>query len=431
MTTPSTDAPRARRLSAPKAILLALAVVALGVGVGVWHRYEGDLPGASRCGQLLDQATLTASLDAGSHFLVARQKPAGNFGYEVDWRTGNESREDYGVRQAGAVWGLALMRQNRPSPAVDEALDRAFSFFEANTRRRPDGAAYVMYPGEGEGALGTVALLALGYIDTLRVPGLPAEKAALYRKRLDGLVRFILSARTPENLFFGSYDRAGKPLGKPSPYSDGEALLALAKTARYLGREDLRPELLKSAEAGHRVHIVEARQRDRDSDETKGFYQWSSMAFYELTTSGWPEFAPFGGYVIELADWMLDTHRVLWRTRNTGYAFEGILHAMALARRAGDQAHAARFACDAERGLTRLVGWQVGGPRPNSYIAGHGPGPATLVGGVQNEAGEPALRIDVTQHQMHATALALRWLVPGGESALPPVPAPAASSAAP
>ena len=32
------------------------------------------------------------------------------------------------------------------------------------------------------------------------------------------------------------------------------------------------------------------------------------------------------------------------------------------------------------------------------------------VGGVQNAAFEPALRIDVTQHQMHATLLARRYV---------------------
>ncbi|RYE86273.1 MAG: hypothetical protein EOO75_15925 [Myxococcales bacterium] len=389
--------------------LLAVALVAGGL---LYSHFFGSIPSASDCGHLLDRATLTASLEAGTHFLMARQKPAGNFGYEVDWRTGAETAGDNGVRQAGAVWGLALARAARPQPGIDGSLDRAFAFFEANTRRRPDGAAYVLYPGEGQGSTGAVALLALGYIDTLTGPPLPPERARVYRERLDGLVRFLLAARTPEGLFFGNYSSDGKPLGAPSPYSDGEALLALAKMARYLGREDLRPDLARSAEAGHRIHIVQARARDRDSDETKGYYQWSTMAFHELATSGWPEFAPYGGYAIELADWMLDTHRVLMRTRNTGYAFEGILHAMDLARARGDQAHAARFACDAERGLTRLTGWQVGGPRPNGYVSRHGPPPAGLVGGVQNASDEPALRIDVTQHQMHAVALALHWLVP-------------------
>jgi hypothetical protein len=32
------------------------------------------------------------------------------------------------------------------------------------------------------------------------------------------------------------------------------------------------------------------------------------------------------------------------------------------------------------------------------------------VGGIQNAAFEPALRIDVTQHQMHATQLARQYV---------------------
>ena len=38
----------------------------------------------------------------------------------------------------------------------------------------------------------------------------------------------------------------------------------------------------------------------------------------------------YGDYVIRLADWMIDTHKTLWRKRNTAYAYEGIIHAYQL-----------------------------------------------------------------------------------------------------
>ena len=46
-----------------------------------------------------------------------------------------------------------------------------------------------------------------------------------------------------------------------------------------MGREDLQPIIIASADAGYRHNIQEALQEDPDSSITKGYYQWSSMAF--------------------------------------------------------------------------------------------------------------------------------------------------------
>jgi UDP-N-acetylmuramoyl-tripeptide--D-alanyl-D-alanine ligase len=81
----------------------------------------------------------------------------------------------------------------------------------------------------------------------------------------------------------------------------------------------------EAAEAGFRLYVVAARQKDDDSNTTKGFYQWSSMAYFELATSGWSDVDKYGDWLIELADWMIDVHRTLTRERNTGYAYEGII----------------------------------------------------------------------------------------------------------
>ena len=54
--------------------------------------------------------------------------------------------------------------------------------------------------------------------------------------------------------------------------------------------------------------------------------------------------ASYGDTLLRLADWMIDEHGTLWRLRNTGYAYEGIIHAYALAKQRGD-ARAAIYAC--------------------------------------------------------------------------------------
>jgi hypothetical protein len=107
---------------------------------------------------------------------------------------------------------------------------------------------------------------------------------------------------------------------------------------------------------------------------------------------------------------MIDTHRVLERTRNTGYAFEGILSAYAIAVDRDDTHHAQKFRCAAETGLSKLTSWQIGSSVANSFIKTQFKGDPRALGGVQNHAQEAPLRIDVAQHQMHAVTFALEEL---------------------
>lgn len=421
----------ARSVMARRKVLRGLGAIGLAGGAtalllpyrkGIWFVRES-------CGGSLTRAALEESVKLGTEFLLAQQKPAGNFVYEYDWVERRERAGDNQVRQAGAVWGLALAYLYRPDPTVAAAIERAFAFFAKYERRGPKGEALPGYLRDGRGELGTLALLTLAHIDFLRAAKgrLPEARLDPHRKHLDALIATLLSIRTPEGLFHSYFNlTTGAPAEEPNPYGDGEALLALAKAARYLGRVDLKPALAKGAEAALAQHVKQAREKDRDSDETKGFYQWGSMTFYELSTGPWPEFAHYADEVLDLADWMIDVHHVLEKFRNTGYAFEGILHALDLARRKGDKARIDRYRCVAEQGLEALTGWQVGGPLPNGYVRDHGPPEAKARGGVQNERGDPNLRIDVTQHQMHAVNLALKWLYPppGGEPPVPPPPPP-------
>jgi UDP-N-acetylmuramoyl-tripeptide--D-alanyl-D-alanine ligase len=133
------------------------------------------------------------------------------------------------------------------------------------------------------------------------------------------------------------------------------------------------------------------------------------MAFFELATSDFPDTRVYGDTLLELADWIIDTHHILTRTRNTGYAFEGITHAYVLAKQRGD-ARQGKFACAIDIGLERLISWQVGGPLATSYTGATGSTDPKARGGVQNAATEPGLRIDVVQHQMHATLLARKYV---------------------
>lgn len=389
-----------------------MLATALVLGWRFWEPHYARLalesPAAGRCERRLTRSTLDVSLALGTRFLLAHQKPQGNFDYEYDWRRQTLSDDDNEVRQAGALWGLSLLYQDRPSPELAAGIERGLDFF-AGLSNVSKGARCIAYPNSETGGMGTVALVALAHVDYLRAASsLTAERRSALEKQLREYLQTLQRGVHPSGLWYGRYaPKNCKPEGDPSPYSDGEALLALVKAAKYLGYRELLPTIMAGAAAGKRLNIDEALAENADSDTTKGYYQWSSMAFYELATSDFPDTRAYGDVVLRLADWMIDEHAVLTRLRNTGYAFEGLTHAYALAKQRGD-ARKDKLACVIDIGLDRLIGWQVGGPRPNRYTSA--PADPKGIGGVQNEAFAPGLRIDVTQHQMHATLLARRFL---------------------
>lgn len=365
----------------------------------------------------LNRAILDRSLELGTQFMLNHQKPEGNFSYIYDWVEKTYDPGDNQVRQAGAMWGLAVIYSATPTPEIGAAVEKAMDFFVRNSKLTLDGQRYVAYPGEGAGRIGTVALCALAHIDYLRAAKsrISEEKFQNYRQLLEEYLEFLIRARiqTPPKagLWHQSYSRSsGHPYGQPSPYFDGESLLALVKAAKYMGREDLQSIIIASADAGYHHNVQEALQEDPDSSTTKGYYQWGSMVFFEIVTSGWSGTEKYGDYVIELANWMIDVHKTLKRTRNTAYAYEGIIQAYQLAVQRNDTEHIKKFAHVIEAGLTKLTSWQVGSPLMNEFIRSQPTDDPFAIGGVQNHSREAPLRIDVAQHQMHAVILARRYV---------------------
>jgi len=357
----------------------------------------------------LTRRTLDESLAVGRTFMLHSQKAAGNFCYEYDFVKRSDSRSDSSVRQAGALWGLALIHADNPGPDTAAAVRRGLAFFEGISHRTEEGGKYILYPGEKTGATGTMALVGLALVEMIRV-----EKDAVRRRAmqadLNAYIQFLLTLRHRWGFAgrFGPRSHAGSE--PPSPYSDGETLLLLFKAARYAGRADLKDLALDLADDMYHVYVREALRRDRDSDTTKGFYQWGTMAWFELCDAEWPDSDVYTERVIRLAYWMIDDHRTLARTRNTGYAHEGMICAWELARRSGNTAAQAKIGAVIDKGLAKLTSWQVGGPTPNAWLREHPTIDPRAVGGVMNRHDEPRLRVDVTQHQMHAVLLARRFI---------------------
>ena len=365
---------------------------------------------------------LEQAYGAGSSFLVNWQLPEGNFRYMYDWIDQTWVDDDHQVRQAGSLWGIGTCFRHRPSPEAQAALDKGLKFWFEHTIPGPgEGTLMMKYPGDDHLDSGTVALVSLAIIEYLKTDTEIDEawKAELNTK-LDGYMAFLQWMQLDNGLISKSYDhKRGKKKQSSSGYYDGESLLAMSKAARQLDRKELVPTIERAARAMAETYTIESWAKSRDSKNTKGFFQWGCMSFAEYYQAGWKDHELIGDVALSLGYWMIHTHDTMTRRRNHAYAIEGLIAAWRIANARGDIAAQTDLLFALDRSLYKLSQWQIGGPLAgeNKWLRDNGTDDPLAIGGVMN-ARKPSgadvgrdvahqLRIDVTQHQMHAVTMSL------------------------
>ncbi len=361
---------------------------------------------------VLTSALCEEALGLGLRFLLSCQQEDGGLSYEIPLAPGRAPDGRHQVREAGGVWGLALYlhRSNLPPrhrEAVWVALERSLAWLQERSLC-VRGLRWPIPPDASSGFLGTASLYGLALVEMLAQSDCPDPDGK--RELLQELLAFLLSCRSARGRFHARYRLDdGTPFRDPSPYFDGESLLLLSRAARLPG---FAPYALAASVAGDAMfeaYAQPALQRREVSDNCKGFYQWGSMAFTELYLfqpgeSRWIE------RTLAMADWILDVHKVLNRQRNTGYAFEGLVSAYRLARFAGNAPATLKLRAAIETGLGRLCTWQLGSCVQCAQLQAVLPRNPRALGGVLGGLQDTLLRIDTTQHQMHALLLAERHL---------------------
>jgi UDP-N-acetylmuramoyl-tripeptide--D-alanyl-D-alanine ligase len=367
----------------------------------------------------LDRRTVEESLRAGQEFLLKNQKPAGNFNYSYDFVRKRLDKSDHQVRQAGVLWVLALLFQQRPDPAVRSSFDRALDLFFSCTRASgPNGALAVAYPGEGQCLSGTVALTALGIIEYLQACqslGISLEPARRQQLlgALDGYLHHLESMRLENQHFSRAWSWSKKERSSDwDPYTDGECLLCLVKAAKCLGVSRLVPQIESSFAHLSRHYTAGQWLRHPDSEVTLGFFQWGCMIFWEYRDTEWKEASLANDYLRIMGWWSTYVHQVLKDPTNTAADFEGLIFCWRAAKEANDVPAAQELAWTIDQGLGKLITWQVAGPleQLNPFLRSHPTRDPLAVGGVLGEPDNPHLRIDVTEHHLHALMLARQFL---------------------
>lgn len=396
-----------------------------------WDTHDSAFKkGASRTGDPRDamalqmnRELLESAFEGGSSFLINWQLPEGNFRYMYDWLTGTWVEDDHQVRQAGSLWGVATCYRYKPSDAGKVALDKGLRFWFANTIEGPaEGTLSMRYPGDNTIHSGSVALVSLAIIEYLKTDApMDDEWRAELKAKLDGYLAFLQWLQLPDGHIAKDYHhKRAKRSKRSSPYYDGESLLAMTKAGNQLGYDSLVPTIEKAARAMAERYTIESWAESRDSNQTKGFFQWGSMSFVEYYQAGWKDKELFGDVAIALGYWMTHTHSTLKRRRNHAYAVEGIISGWRIANMRGDIPAQVDLLYTLDRSLHKLSTWQIGGPlaNKNKFLVAQANTDPLTQGGVMN-ARKPSkapvkkdvshqLRIDVTQHQMHAVTLALK-----------------------
>jgi len=339
--------------------------------------------------------------------LEGLQTGRGNFLYEYNWETGVYSAEDNAVRQAGTLWGLANLFRLRPDPSLLEVCRRGLAFYEARPRAVSRVGRFATYPGERHSFTGSTALVALAVIELLRSRGVATgNERARWQALLDEYLAFLVAAQRRDGRWPARHDAAtGEPSGEPSPYFDGETLLALTRAARHLGCPGLDDAIARGAAAGYRHYVLLALRRTLRSRQAIGYYQWGTMAMYEMIMAGWGCGGQYREAVAYLGEWMCGFQDLARRRGNPAASLEGLIHAYDLAAATGDEDHRRRFRAVIRVSLRSMLSLQVGHPLAGAFVRRAPPtGPAP--GGCQHWPDRPLLRIDFAQHQLHACMLA-------------------------
>jgi hypothetical protein len=362
--------------------------------------------------RLLGADELDRSLELGRQFLLNCQRPDGSFIFELDAVRGVDRGTRHAAREMNGLWALALFHRRDPAPQTAVAIAKALKLQDTYAKRTGSGGRYVHEPDAREWLTSTMATYLLALQDFLAAEGEidPEFRDKCQRDLADG-VKFLLSLRLRGGRFSSLYRCSdGVGTSTPTPSADGEALLVLVRAAKDDPTNvTLRDAALESAAVMYGEYVRAALRGDPHSELTRAFYRPGSLAFYELYTSEWPGTQPYAARTITMAQWMIGVQDVVNWNGNPSSAFQGLAVAWALARLTNDVKNQQHIGTAIDRGLARLMTWQVGSPLASSRLLLEPPSPKAR-GGVLAAAQNPHLFIDTTADQMHATMLA-RWLL--------------------
>lgn len=347
----------------------------------------------------LSDDEMRAVIDEGIAWLLAAQEQSGHFAYEYEPYEGSYLSGDNIVRQAGALFVLGEVhrRESNPSDALAEGIERAVTFFKAQTINvDEDGehfACIATSPRASSCKLGATALALAGILGYVKDDARAAKK---YESIINDYTAFILASQKPEGGFRDVYRSEDGFTNTESPYSNGEAILALARAYQH----EPNGEVKKAIDRAFSYLAT--------TEHTNPLYLWIMAALKDMQVL-WPNDA-YITYARDFTNWRLATGQYNRSERNYCAFAEGITSAYSVLEHAPLPGELVRLrsVIDPWNAYHRTL--QIGADEQYRVLVGADGTPSIeriiesekARGGFLTAHNMPTQRIDFTQHCVSA-----------------------------
>jgi hypothetical protein len=264
---------------------------------------------------------LRASVRAGATWLVNAQEQSGHFRYEYIPYKGIYRNDDNIVRQTGALYALGeiLRKTNNNLYDVARTTERAVDYIEILTKEdRFEDKEILCITRTVRGMRCPLGATSLALIGILSYVEAISGKDTEYRTLIEGYLSHILASQKENGGFRTDYVIQGDVSEKESPYSNGEALLALVRYYQYEPDPDV-----KAAIDAAFAHL-------KTGPHDAALYLWIMAALSDMQKL-WPSDA-YVTYTKSFTDWRVagGKQQLTERTRNfCGYS-EGLSAALSV-----------------------------------------------------------------------------------------------------
>ncbi len=343
---------------------------------------------------------LRTSIREGAAWFKNAQETSGHFRYEYAPYENTYRNGDNIVRQAGGLYilGELIRRTEKDSLKLSSTIERAISYFESisrtDTRNEKDLRCIVKSTTSVRCPLGATSLALIGILGYVEHS---PEKARTYQTLIDEYLTYILTVQKSNGGFTDMYTIGSKNIGTAeSPFSNGEALLALVRAYAFEPRDDVKMAIDTT------FTYLKAQPFDAN------LYLWIMAALKDMNEL-WPK-SEYVAYAKEFTLWRLNraTYTNTSLRNYCAYA-EGLASAQSIVQEHLTQSENSVIRTELNRLNQTHLSLQLGEADVHRMVFKNGVlGLHTLQdvkrarGGFLTSDMEPTQRIDFTQHCLGA-----------------------------
>ena len=349
--------------------------------------------------EILSSKELSEIIGDAVNWLKQAQEENGHFRYEYSVLSDTYSEDDNMVRQTGALYilGEVLIRDKGENYALKENIEKAISFFEENSEfgEMNEYKFRCVLRSSKICSLGGTGLALVGILDLVNVYpelGVKCDKLAA------DYLNFILAMKKPSEGFRDRYYLEDEQSEEESDFSNGEALLALARYYEYRPAEEVKRVIDESFD-----YFSEKYGQNPDFN----FYLWGMAAVKKMN-----EIEPRSGYVDfvkNYTDWRIDGYKNR-RDSILNYCayFEGVVSAYSVLEPNIGNREKEYYLEEINYWLSRSCALQVDGSGFVDLVFGGNEARMKVLdtekarGGFLTALNNPLQRIDYTQHCLSA-----------------------------